>query len=68
MGLLFRFRENKILFTTDLCDMFHQVKIKIKDQNAQRFLWTETNRNRAPGVYVVTDMTFEDITNLCTVQ
>ncbi|XP_068237173.1 uncharacterized protein [Palaemon carinicauda] len=38
-GVLLRFREEKHAVTTDIQEMFHQVKVPEDDSNSLRFLW-----------------------------
>ncbi|XP_068691640.1 uncharacterized protein [Montipora foliosa] len=39
VGVLIRFRQEKIAFNADIEAMFHQVKVLTKDADALRFLW-----------------------------
>ena len=39
VGVLTRFRKNKVALVADEKTMFHQIKIDLRDQNALRFLW-----------------------------
>lgn len=56
-GILRRFRENKIAFTGDIREMFHQVHIRKVDQHYQRFLWRFGN-DQEPTVLCMNVMTF----------
>ena len=39
VGVLTRFRKNKVALVADVKAMFHQIKVDPRDQNALRFLW-----------------------------
>ena len=39
VGVLTRFRKNKVALVADVRAMFHQIKVDPRDQNALRFLW-----------------------------
>ena len=39
LGILLRFREEKIAIVGDIKKMYHSVKISILDQHTHRFLW-----------------------------
>ncbi|XP_048481754.1 uncharacterized protein LOC119693943 [Plutella xylostella] len=41
LGIMYRFRENKIVITGDIKDMFLRINIRSEDQNVLRFLWQE---------------------------
>ena len=39
VGVLSRFRKNKVILVANVKSMFHQIKVDPRDQNALRFLW-----------------------------
>lgn len=60
LGVLLRFRENKIVIIGDIQKMYHSVKITIQDQHTHRFLWRNLETNREPDIYVMTSVSFGD--------
>lgn len=57
MGIMLRFRENKIAITGDIRDMYLRVKIKSDDQHAFRFLY-RTGPNEPVRTYIMTSLIF----------
>lgn len=49
-NILLKFRQRRVGFTADIEDMFHRVKVKKEDSQAQRFLWRGLDRHREPDV------------------
>lgn len=49
-NILLKFRQRKIALTADIEDMFHRVRVKKEDAQAQRFLWRGRDRSRPPDV------------------
>jgi hypothetical protein len=47
-SVLCKFRQKKVVFTADIKEMFHQVKMRKEDQCSQRFLWRGMDRDRPP--------------------
>ena len=39
VGVLIRFRMERVALTGDVCSMFHQIRVHPKDTDALRFLW-----------------------------
>jgi len=57
-AVLWRFRQQRIAFTADVQEMFHQVKIREADLDSQRFLWRGRNRDKPVETYVMKAMIF----------
>jgi len=58
VAILLNFRRYTIAFSSDVREMFHQVRIRQEDWCAQRFLWRNLECDREPDVYELTVMTF----------
>lgn len=56
--VLYKFREGQIGVSADVAEMFHQIKVKNSDQEAQRFLWRNCNTNIEPQEYIMQVQTF----------
>ena len=50
VGVLTRFREEKIAIVADIRGMFHQVKVCSDDRNALRFLWWRNGNLEEPAL------------------
>ncbi|XP_055590318.1 uncharacterized protein LOC129742446 [Uranotaenia lowii] len=55
--VLFRFRQFAVAVSGDIAEMFHQIRIRPEDQQAQRFLW-RTDPSKAPDVFIMQVATF----------
>ena len=52
VGVLTRFRKNKVALAADVKAMFYQIKVNPRDQNALRFLWwNKGDLYKEPKVY-----------------
>lgn len=60
LGVLFRFRQEKIAIAGDISKMYHTIKISTLDQHTHRFLWRDMDSNRQPDHYVLNSVTFGD--------
>ena len=54
VGVLLRFRQEKIAMVADIEQMFHQIRITESDQPAMSFLWRNLNTYQDPDVYQMT--------------
>ncbi|XP_053686221.1 uncharacterized protein LOC128735757 [Sabethes cyaneus] len=61
------FRERRIAFGGDLKEMFHQLKIRTEDRQAQRFVFRK-HANMKPSVYVMDVATFGSTSSPCSAQ
>ncbi|XP_048003909.1 uncharacterized protein LOC125240106 [Leguminivora glycinivorella] len=57
IGIMWRFRENKVAISGDIKDMFLRVKIKPEDQQALRFLYRD-NPEEPIDTYLMTSLIF----------
>lgn len=55
---LCRAREQRIMVTADVAEMFHQVRITKEDQQCQRFIWRDGDEGRKPEVFIMQAMMF----------
>ena len=60
LGILMRFRENKVAVTGDISKMYHSVSISTLDQHTHRFLWRDMELDRDPDVYMMKKVSFGD--------
>lgn len=65
VGVLLRFREQRVGLAADIEAMFHQVQIIEEDQPAMRFLWRNTELERPPDVYQMLVMIFWGASSPC---
>ena len=65
VGVLLRFREQRVGLAADIKAMFHQAQIIEEDQPALRFLWRNLELQRPPDVYQMLVMIFGAASSLC---
>ena len=51
VGVLIRFRRERVALVADVEQMFHQVRVRVEDQPALSFLWRHMDSDRPPDVY-----------------
>ncbi|XP_055584688.1 uncharacterized protein LOC129737550 [Uranotaenia lowii] len=56
-GVLFRFRQYRVAVTSDIQEMFHQIRIRKEDIHSQRFLW-RSDPSEKPTIYLMDVATF----------
>ncbi|XP_055605883.1 uncharacterized protein LOC129754049 [Uranotaenia lowii] len=66
-AVLTRFRQRNIAITGDIKEMFHQVRIRSEDKQAQRFLF-RNNPETLPQIYVMDVATFGATCSPCIAQ
>ena len=53
LGILLRYREEKIALVGDIKKMFHSVFLNNKEKQCHRFLWRDMEVTRTPDTYVM---------------
>ena len=51
VGVLIRFREERIALVADIEQMFHQIQVREEDQPALSFLWRDLDKSKPPDMY-----------------
>ena len=60
LGLLLRWREERIAIVGDIRKMFNSVHINLLEQHCHRFLWRNMERKCDPDIYVMTRVNMGD--------
>ena len=53
VGILLRWREERVALIGDIRKMFNSVYLKALEQHCHRFLWRDLQQHRPPDVYVI---------------
>ena len=51
VGVLIRFREERVALVADIEQMFHQIQVREEDQPALSFLWRDLDKSKPPDMY-----------------
>ncbi|XP_067613958.1 uncharacterized protein [Eurosta solidaginis] len=65
LTILFKLREGAVAVAADIREMFSQVIINKRDQQAQRFLWRDGNANQPVEHFVMQSMVFGAMCSPC---
>ncbi|XP_062710516.1 uncharacterized protein LOC134288741 [Aedes albopictus] len=65
--VLLRFRERNIAICGDICEMFHQIRIREQDKQSQRFLW-RNGPEEPMQTYIMDVSTFGASCSPCSAQ
>ena len=60
IGVLLRFRKDRVAINGDISKMFNAIKLKNLEQHTHRFLWRDMHSERNPDHYVLTSVPFGD--------
>jgi len=60
LGILLRFRQNRVAFIGDIRKMYHSIDISIMDQMMHLFLWRNCETNQAINTYAITAVNMGD--------
>jgi hypothetical protein len=53
VGILLRWREERVALIGDIRKMFNSVYLKALEQHCHRFLWRDLQQHRPPDIYVI---------------
>lgn len=67
ISVIIGFRERRIAVGGDIREMYHQIKIKSEDRQAQRFIF-RTNPNKPVSIFVMDVATFGSTSSPCSAQ
>ncbi|XP_062704212.1 uncharacterized protein LOC134286593 [Aedes albopictus] len=67
VAVMLRFRERSIAVCGDICEMFHQIRIRAADKQYQRFLW-RSDPTGAIEIYIMDVATFGATCSPCSAQ
>ena len=60
LGILLRWREEKVALVGDIRKMFNSIHLRPLEQHCHRFLWRDLMTDRDPDVYVITRVNMGD--------
>lgn len=60
IGILLRFRQNRVAFIGDIKKMFHCIEIPNEDQMTHLFLWRDLDISKEPTTYAITRVNMGD--------
>ena len=60
LGILLRFRQNKVAFIGDISKMYHSIDIPLEDQMTHLFLWRDFDTSVEPKTYAMTVVNMGD--------
>ncbi|XP_055604565.1 uncharacterized protein LOC129752812 [Uranotaenia lowii] len=66
-AVICRFRERPVAFGADIREMYHQIRIRAEDKQAQRFLFRK-DTSKPPTIYVMDVATFGAACSPCSAQ
>ena len=66
-AVLLRFRQRNVAICGDICEMFHQIRIRDEDKQYQRFLWRDSPKD-AVQIWVMDVATFGATCSPCSAQ
>ncbi|VDI29025.1 Hypothetical predicted protein [Mytilus galloprovincialis] len=60
LGVLLRFRQEKVATAGDISKMYNSVNLSLLDQHTHRFVWRDMDSSKLPDHYVLQTVTFGD--------
>ncbi|XP_063446979.1 uncharacterized protein LOC134726470 [Mytilus trossulus] len=60
LGVLLRFRQERVATAGDISKMYNSVNLSLLDQHTHRFVWRDMDSSKLPDHYVLQTVTFGD--------
>ena len=68
LGILLRWRQNKVGYIGDISKMYHSIRIPYADQMTHLYFWRDCCKEKKPATYAITAVNMGDRPSACIAQ